>query len=134
MGRRPGRAPVGGGDRGRRPPRRTQPPGRPRASAAKGGGGEQVEGRHAVRELLIAGKRKVKDIWLADDLEPAPILDDILELAGEARVNVRRVGRTQLEHEARSDAPQGILAHAAALAEADLERLATPRTGVPFLI
>jgi 23S rRNA (guanosine2251-2'-O)-methyltransferase len=95
-------------------------------------GGEQVEGRQAVRELLIAGTRRVKDIWLADDVEHAPILDDILQLAGEGRVTVKRVARTALEHHARSDAPQGILAHAAPLPEADLERLAAAAR--PFLV
>jgi 23S rRNA (guanosine2251-2'-O)-methyltransferase len=97
-----------------------------------------------VRELLLANKRRVKDVWLVEDVEPAPILDDILELAAEARVNVRRVSRTQLDHNARSDAPQGILAHAAPIPEVDLDRLAQPgpsgrgsgeRDGrVPFLI
>jgi 23S rRNA (guanosine2251-2'-O)-methyltransferase len=127
MGRRPGRAPVG---RDRR-----QAPGPPGASGPRGLGGEQVEGRHAVRELLIAGNRRVKDIWLAEDLEPAAIIDDIVQLAGEARVAVKRVPRTQLEHNARSDAPQGVLAHATALQEVDLDRLAEGRDGRrPFLI
>lgn len=118
MGRRTGRAPV---DR--------------RPAAPRGLGGEQVEGRQAVRELLLAGTRPVKDVWLADDVDPAPILDDIVELATEARVKVRRVSRAQLEAGARSDAPQGVLAHAAPLREVDLDRLAARRHGrPPFLI
>jgi 23S rRNA (guanosine2251-2'-O)-methyltransferase len=77
----------------------------------------------------------VKDIWLAEDVEAAPILDDIAELAAEARVTIRRVPRAQLEHEARSDAPQGILAHAAPIQDVDLDRLARARDGrTPFLI
>ena len=130
MGRRPGRAPVGGRGRGER-----REPGPPTSSGPRGLGGDQVEGRQAVRELLIAGRRRVKDIWLAEDVEPAPILDDILELAREGRVAVKRVSRTQLEHAARSDAPQGILAHAQALQDVDLDRLAETRDGRrPFLI
>lgn len=126
MGRRPGRAPVG---------RDRRQGGPPAQGGARGLGGDQVEGRHAVRELLLANRRRVRDIWLAEDVEPAPILDDILELAGEARVAVKRVSRTQLEHAARSDAPQGILAHAAPLQEVDLDRLAEGRDGRrPFLI
>jgi 23S rRNA (guanosine2251-2'-O)-methyltransferase len=124
---------------GRRPPRPPvvrRAPGQPdrRPSLPKGLGGDQVEGRHAVRELLLAGKRRVKDVWLAEDLEPAPILDDIAQLAGEARVAIKRVSRSQLEHEARSDAPQGVLAHAAPIQEVDLDRLAQGRNRVPFLI
>lgn len=129
----------GRGGQGRGAPRR-QPPGgaregRPGPSAPKGLGGEQVEGRHAVRELLLAGRRRVKDVWLAEDLEGANIIEEILELAAEARVAVRRVPRTKLDDAARSEAPQGVLAHAAALPEADLERLCAPRSGpTPFLL
>jgi 23S rRNA (guanosine2251-2'-O)-methyltransferase len=100
-------------------------------------GGEQVEGRQAVRELLLAGRRRCRDIWLVEDVDPAPVLDDILELAGEARVTVRRVGRGQLEAEARSEAPQGILAHADPLPESELDRLCTatgPGGMPPFLV
>ncbi|MDQ1373260.1 MAG: hypothetical protein QOJ09_598, partial [Actinomycetota bacterium] len=38
----------------------------PRALPPKGGlGGEQVEGRHAVRELLAAGRRRAREVWIA---------------------------------------------------------------------
>ena len=65
----------------------------------------------------------MRDVWLADDVDPAPIIDDILELAAEQRVVVKRVARTQLEGAARSEAPQGVLAHAAPLPEAELDSL-----------
>jgi 23S rRNA (guanosine2251-2'-O)-methyltransferase len=82
-------------------------------------GGEQVEGRNAVRELLRAGTRRVRDVWLSvDDAE-------IESLAAAARVAIRRVSRTELDREARSEAPQGVLAHAAPLAEVPLEALCT---------
>src|SRR3982750_4851789 len=116
MGGRPGRRPVG--------PRDRRQPGPPASAGPRGLGGREGGARRAARELLLANKRRVKDVWLAEDLEPAPILDDILELAAEARVAVKRVGRTQLEHAARSDAPQGVLAHAQPLQEVDLDRLA----------
>ena len=51
-----------------------------------GVGGEQVEGRQAVAELLAAGRRGVTDVWMAQDLHGAPILDRIEKLATEARV------------------------------------------------
>lgn len=101
----------------------------------RGLGGEQVEGRQAVRELLVAGRRRVRDVWLADDAGDAPIVGDILELAGEARARVRRVPAGALRDEARSEAPQGVLAHADALPEADLDVLLAARRGdePPFL-
>jgi 23S rRNA (guanosine2251-2'-O)-methyltransferase len=82
-----------------------------------------VEGRQAVRELLLGGRRRARDVWVAEDIDEAAIIGDILELAGELRVPVRRVTRGQLEAEARSEAPQGVLAHAAPLPESELDSL-----------
>ena len=45
-----------------------------RPSAPRSIGGEQVEGRQAVRELLAARTRPARDVWMAEGLEPAPIL------------------------------------------------------------
>lgn len=98
-------------------------------------GGEQIEGRQAVRELLLAGRRRVRDVWVIDDADGAPVLGDILELATDLRVTVRRVTRRALEDEAFTDAPQGVLAHAAPLPEVDLDRLCRPSgTEPPFLL
>jgi len=101
------------------------------SGAARGLGGDQVEGRQAVRELLIAGRRPVHEIWMANDLDDAGIVADILTLATEMRVPVQDVSRRTLDAEARSEAPQGVLAKAAPLPEADLDDLATPRRGAP---
>ena len=87
-------------------------------------GGEQVEGRQAVAELLAARRRPVVDVWMAQDVSPAPVLERIEALAGEARVAVRRVSRSRLDAEAATDAPQGVLAHARPLPEAQLDDLA----------
>lgn len=71
----------------------------------RGVGGEQVEGRQAVRELLLAGTRKVQEIWIAGDTEAAPILDDIRELAASARIPVRDVSKGKFASQARCEAP-----------------------------
>jgi 23S rRNA (guanosine2251-2'-O)-methyltransferase len=90
-----------------------------------------------VRELLVAGRRRARDVWVVEGAERSDVLDDILELAGELRVAVRRVGRAALEAEARTEAPQGVLAHADPLPEAELDTLAS-RPGAagdpPFLL
>jgi len=100
----------------------------------KGIGGEQVEGRQAVRELLLAGRRKVKDLWISEDVEHADVITEIERLAARAKVPVRYVPRGRLEREARTDAVQGVLAHAAALPEADLAALvADPRAFLVLL-
>jgi 23S rRNA (guanosine2251-2'-O)-methyltransferase len=91
-----------------------------------------VEGRQAVAELLRARRRKVIDVWVDAGVPPAPALDRIVDLAGQAGVPVRRVNGARLEAEARTEAPQGVLAHARPLPEADLDDLC--RVGRPFLL
>lgn len=73
---------------------------------------------------------------MADDLDPAPILDAIVARAADRRVPVRTVARSRLEAAARTDAPQGVLAHAASLPEADLDDLyrVTPGQPPPLLV
>jgi 23S rRNA (guanosine2251-2'-O)-methyltransferase len=124
-GARRGPVPRGGGQRGTTPLRS----GTDREK--RGLGGEQVEGRHAVFELLIAGTRRVREVVLAGDLDPAEIIDDITELANELKVPVRQVGRGKFESMARTDAPQGVLATAAPLREHELEDLAKAAPGEP---
>ena len=98
-------------------------------------GGEQVEGRQAVRELLISGKRRVKEIWVSGELAETEILADIIEIARSMRVQVTEVARARLERQARSEAPQGVLAFAAPLQEVELATL-LKRSGntPPFLV
>lgn len=101
----------------------------------KGLGGEQVEGRQAVRELLIARSRKIREIWISNDIEKSDIVDDIVELAHASNVSVLDVPRRKLEDQARSESPQGVLALAAPLREADFDQLISTRDGnVPFLV
>ena len=124
-----------GPERGRRPNRGPRPQPRGPARHERGLGGEQVEGRQAVAELLRAGRRRVRDVWMVDEIDPAPIVEEILRLAERARVPVRRVARSRLDGAARTEAPQGVLAHADPLPEADLDDLCRPRPdGTPPLL
>ena len=62
-------------------------------------------------------------------------IDDILALAESQRVQVHEVSRKKLEAEARSEAPQGVLAKAAPLPEVELETLLQRKPGrPPFLV
>lgn len=139
----PGRTPAGGRGRpGAGTPRGKLggPAGAGSAARSRGPrhglGGDQVEGRQAVRELLLAGRRKVREIWLLAEQDAADVLDDIVELAEAERVPVRQVSRSKFFAEARCEAPQGVLAHAAPLEEALLDDLAVARPGgrPPFLV
>ncbi len=96
----------------------------PRRASAKGLGGDQVEGRQAVRELLLAGRRRVREVYLIDDLDQADILEDIVELAFENSVPVRHVSRRHFALEALTESHQGVLARAGELPERALDELA----------
>ncbi|WP_051062889.1 23S rRNA (guanosine(2251)-2'-O)-methyltransferase RlmB [Ilumatobacter nonamiensis] len=105
------------------------------AGAPKGLGGRQVEGRQAVREMLIAGRRKVHEIWISSELEGDPGVDDIVTIANAQRVHIVYVAKGRLDKEARSEAPQGVLATAAELPEADLgDLLRGDGSTPPFLV
>ncbi len=100
------------------PVRRREPP--------RGLGGDQVEGRRAVRELLAANRRRVREVWVAEGMERALLLAEIADLAAARRVPLKHVGRGRLDGAARTEAPQGVLARAEPLPEHDLADLAGP--------
>lgn len=128
------------------PPRRRRAAQGPTRGVAKGAptrratggrelGGEQIEGRQAVRELLVAGRRRVRELLVAEGMDPAPVVTEILELAAAARVPVRLVSRARLDSVAATDAPQGVVARAEPLVEADLDDLTRTVAGrAPFLV
>lgn len=97
----------------------------------RGLGGEQIEGRQAVRELLRAGTRRVREVWMAEGTDDSAILAEITDLAAEARVPVKTMPRARLEGSATSEAPQGVLARADPLQEVALSTLCSGR---PFLV
>ena len=97
-------------------------------------GGEQIEGRQAVRELLIASRRKVREILVADDSDRNPVIGEILELARDQRVVVRTVDRSDIDEQARSEAPQGVIAFAEPLEEVLLDEVLAGATEKLFLV
>ena len=114
---------------------RPSPAGRA-ASAPAGLGGDQVEGRQAVRELLSANRRAVTSLLMAEGMDAAPILDEIEALAAPRRVRVEYVSRRRIDSVARTDAAQGVVALARPVEETPLEALCQPtrRGRVPFLL
>jgi len=98
-------------------------------------GGEQVEGRQAVRELLLAGKRRVHEVWVSADPEENEVVGDIVDIAKTMRITVTQVARKRLDDQARSEAPQGVLAFATGLEETELATLLVRKgTKQPFLV
>lgn len=115
---------------------KVSPTGETRRAPEKTLGGEQIEGRQAVRELLIAGKRRVRELWVASDLDENETVADIIDIAQHERIPVQYVARKRLEAAARSEAPQGIIAYANPVPEAELAPFLRRRPGVgaPFLV
>jgi len=109
--------------------------GGPRRAPARdkeGLGGEQVEGRHAVLELLKARRRTVERIYVAEAQDPSDILDAIELEAQRLRVPVQVVSMARLDREARTEGHQGVLAFAARLETVPLETLLEDNR--PFLL
>ncbi|MGH8980928.1 MAG: 23S rRNA (guanosine(2251)-2'-O)-methyltransferase RlmB, partial [Acidimicrobiales bacterium] len=123
---------AGGGVRRGAPGRR---PGGGRDGRETGGrrdhalGGDLVEGRRSVRELLAAGRRQVRFVWLAEGLDPSPQLDEIESMAARRRVRVETVPRARLDAAARTDAPQGVLAQARPIDPVELDELVEGNKG-----
>ncbi|HEX3539012.1 MAG TPA: RNA methyltransferase [Acidimicrobiales bacterium] len=78
----------------------------------------------------------MREVWLADGVDRSAILDEITDLAAGASVPVRTVNRARLQAAAETEAPQGVLAFAAPLPEADIDELAAPAPAgpPPFLV
>lgn len=133
--KRVGGAPVRGARAGAQDRFAGGPAGR-RAPAVQGLGGDQVEGRQAVRELLSANRRQVKSLLMAEGMDAAAVLDDIEALAATRRVRVEYVSRRRIDSVARTDAPQGVVALARPVEETPLESLCEPsrRGRLPFLL
>ena len=127
-----GRAPVN--DRGRGPGGQDAPV--RRGPKHEGLGGDQVEGRQAVRELLSAGRRPVTTLLMAEGMDSAEILDDIEALATRRRVKVEYVSRKRIDAAARTDGSQGVVALAKPIQDTPLEDLCQPtrRGRLPFLL
>ena len=94
-----------------------------------------MEGRQAVRELLLAGVRPTHEVVIAAGQNHSGALAQIMELAAELRVPVKELAKGKFESMAVTEAPQGVIARAAPLRDHDLDELARPKDGrPPFLL
>ena len=132
----PRRSPQGRpSSKGGRPMSNAGYPGGPRRSPSRekeGLGGEQVEGRHAVLELLKARRRPIQRIFVADAQDPSDILDAIELEAQRQRVPLQIISMARLDREARTEGHQGVMALASRLETVTLESLLENRH--PFLL
>ena len=126
-----GRPPRGGGPRNtsaapntgtRRNPTREK----------EGLGGEQVEGRQAVLELLKARRRTIQKIYVADQQDSSEILDEIEREAQRQRVHIQIIAMARLDREARTEGHQGVVAFCSRLDSVSLDVLLEHKH--PFLL
>jgi 23S rRNA (guanosine2251-2'-O)-methyltransferase len=89
-----------------------------------------------VRELLVAQRRAVREVWMMEGSDPAAILREIESLARSSHVPVRLVTQRQIQEVQGSEAPQGVVAFAEPLQEADLSDLVglAPIVGQPDVV
>jgi 23S rRNA (guanosine2251-2'-O)-methyltransferase len=83
-------------------------------------GGAEVEGRRAVLELLRAGTRQVRSVWVSESVERDDLIDAIVAAAGS---KLRMVSPESLRATAQTDAPQGVIARADPLRSTDIDEL-----------
>lgn len=90
---------------------------------AHGLGGEQVEGHHAVHELLLARRRRVRRLWLAENVAMSDPVQRIAALGSERGVRAEVKPVEALLAAAQTGAPQGVIAWADPLLPVGLEEL-----------
>jgi 23S rRNA (guanosine2251-2'-O)-methyltransferase len=123
-----------GQGRGGRPVSAAWP--RPARRPETGIGGEQVEGLHSVRELLVAGRRRVREVLVSDSVLERGAVEELAELADAARARLRVVTPGRLAAVAGTSAPQGVVALAEPLPVADLDEVVrrARRRAEPLLV
>ena len=99
----------------------------PRSQA--GLGGDVVPGWRAVRELLVAKRRRVKKLLIDRDREKPD--EEVLELAREAGVRREFVEDARIAREARIETHQGVVALAGPVPAVSLDGLRRDTAGVP---
>ena len=90
---------------------------------AYGLGGEQVEGHHAVHELLLAGRRRARRLWVSDTEAGNEAVDRIAGLAHELSVPVHVKPAEAVLATARTGTPQGVIAWADPVLAVAMEEL-----------
>ena len=83
-------------------------------------GGDQVEGRRAVLELLRAGKRRARAVYLSSTVGRDDGVQEIVERAGGS---LRVVAPERVENIARTEVHQGVVAMAPPLRVADFDEM-----------
>ena len=96
-----------------------------------------LAGRNAVREALLAGRRRVYEIILADGVAEKGGIERIVQLCRESKTPISRVKRHEMDRLVGKLKHQGIVAQVSAYPTVDLSNildLAQERQEPPFLL
>ncbi len=98
-------------------------------------GGDHIEGRQAVRELLRAGTRRTQQVLISEDVHTTAILAEIADLCEERRVPIRQLSARKLDDYALTESHQGVIAQAESIRPVEFESLiARPSHEPPLLV
>ena len=103
--------------------RQTMSQGATKSSERNGIGGEQVEGRQAVRELLKAGRRRTYEVFFDQTVDRTGIVAEIASLALDRRVPLKELSTSKFDLLRRSESSQGVVAIAEPLRHYDINSL-----------
>lgn len=120
-----------GGHRNRTDRDKTQPKARNRPDNL---GGDHIEGRQAVRELLRAGTRRTQQVLISEDVHNTAILAEIADLCEERRVPIRQLSARKLDDYALTESHQGVIAQAESIRPVEVETMITSTPHKPPLV
>ena len=69
-----------------------------------------VEGRHAVREAILAGTRKVREVNMSEGLDPGSVIEDITNLSKELKIPLRMHAKSKFKSITITESAQGVQA------------------------
>lgn len=99
---------------------------------------ELLVGRNVVREVLLARRRRIERVFLAEGVrEKAPVIEDIQQLCSQEGISVVRLRRDELERLAEGLEHQGVAAQVSPYPYVDVASmlaLACQRQEPPFLL
>ncbi len=84
---------------------------------------QTVEGRHAVREAILAGTRKVREVNMSEGLDPGTVIEDIANLSRELRIPLRMHAKSKFKSMTITESAQGVQAICDPLPDLEIEDL-----------
>ena len=92
-----------------------------------------VEGRHAVREAILAGTRKVREVNMSEGLDPGSVIEDITNLSKELKIPLKMHAKSKFKSITITESAQGVQAVCDPLPDLEIEDL-VEGTENPFIL